>query len=268
MKHLWILTLTSLFITGCLNSPTDNEYDNTADLEFLDENAQREDVTVTESGLQYRIIEEGNGDKPGEESVVFVNYTGTLVNGDPAFQSPEGGDILSLNANLIPGIVEGILLMNEGATYELVLPPELAFGDGRVLIIEIELASYLVAPEQFLAENAARDSVEVTESGLQYRVIEQGEGAQPGPDSNVLVAYTGSFTNGYVFDSSEEGNPASFSLAGVIEGFSEGIQLMNEGGIYELYIPPNLGYGDSPPQNSNIPKNVVLVFDVELVSTE
>lgn len=266
MKNLLLILISAFFIASCLKSPTDNEYDDTEDLAFLEQNAQRDDVTVTESGLQYRIIQEGDGESPVDGSFVFVDYTATLVNGDPAFQSPDELDIIQLSDEVITGFVEGLQLMNEGAIYELVLPTELAFNDGRIIIIEVELDSFLRDQDQFLADNAALEDIEVTESGLQYRVIEQGEGSQPGPNDVVNVNYTGTYTNGYVFDSSPDGDPAEFNLAGVIEGFSEGIQLMNEGGSYELYIPSDIGYGNDP-QNGIIP-GAVLIFEVELVGTE
>jgi FKBP-type peptidyl-prolyl cis-trans isomerase FkpA/FKBP-type peptidyl-prolyl cis-trans isomerase FklB len=104
--------------------------------------------------------------------------------------------------------------------------------------------------------------VQVTESGLQYRIIEQGSGSSPDANSQVRVNYTGKFTNGYVFDQSPpEGT--QINLQGYISGFSEGIQLMQEGAIYELFVPADIGYGDNPP--ATIPQGAVLIFEVELL---
>lgn len=261
MKNLLYISCLILF-TACANS-TDNSYDDTADLEFLEENAQREDVTVTESGLQYRIIEEGEGDSPGSESIVFVEYTGRLVN-DEVFDQTEDVTFFNLD-QVIPGLSEGLQLMNEGALYELVVPTELAFNNGKTLIIEIELNSFLMDQDEFLEQNALEEDVEVTDSGLQYRVIEEGDGEQPGANSEVSVIYTGTFTNGLVFDSSES-DAVSFNLDGVIPGFSEGVQLMNEGAVYELFVPSDIGYGNNTPQN--IPQGAVLVFEVELTEVD
>jgi FKBP-type peptidyl-prolyl cis-trans isomerase FklB len=121
------------------------------------------------------------------------------------------------------------------------------------------------AGKAFLAENAKRDGVETTESGLQYEVLEEGEGEQPGSTDTVQVHYTGELISGEVFDSSRErGEPVSFGLNQVIPGWTEGLQLMNEGARYKLYIPSDLGYG--PGGNRSIGPNETLVFDVELLA--
>ncbi len=120
------------------------------------------------------------------------------------------------------------------------------------------------AGEQFLAENAEREGVMTTESGLQYEVLEQGDGDKPGPTDQVKVHYTGELLSGEVFDSSRErGEPVTFGLNQVIDGWTEGLQLMNEGSRFKLYIPSNLAYG--PGGNMSIGPNETLVFDVELL---
>lgn len=126
--------------------------------------------------------------------------------------------------------------------------------------------------ERFLAENAERDDVMVTESGLQYRVIEEGDGESPDAQSTVRVHYTGTLISGEEFDSSRQrGEPIEFPLQGVIAGWTEGVQLMNEGATYEFFIPAfgtdgqQLGYGNNPPQGSPIPPGAVLIFEVELI---
>lgn len=116
----------------------------------------------------------------------------------------------------------------------------------------------------FLAENAERDEVMTTESGLQYEVLEEGEGEKPGPEDQVKVHYTGELLSGEVFDSSRErGEPVTFGLNQVIPGWTEGLQLMKEGSRYKLYIPSELAYG--PGGNMGIGPNETLVFDVELL---
>ena len=118
--------------------------------------------------------------------------------------------------------------------------------------------------EAFLAENAEREEVMTTDSGLQYEVLEEGEGEKPGPEDEVKVHYTGELLSGEVFDSSRErGEPVTFRLNQVIEGWTEGLQLMNEGSRYKLYIPSDLAYG--PGGNMSIGPNETLVFDVELL---
>ncbi|MEX1062689.1 MAG: FKBP-type peptidyl-prolyl cis-trans isomerase [Balneolaceae bacterium] len=121
--------------------------------------------------------------------------------------------------------------------------------------------------ERFLEENAEREDVQVTESGLQYRVIEEGNGESPGPESNVQVHYRGTLADGEEFDSSySRGEPAEFPLNQVIPGWTEGLQLMEEGASYEFFIPSHLGYGSNPPSGSPIEPGAVLIFEVELLS--
>ena len=119
--------------------------------------------------------------------------------------------------------------------------------------------------ETFLAENAASEGVAVTESGLQYEVIREGEGARPGPDDRVSIHYKGTLIDGTQFDSSyDRGEPAQFGVGGVIAGFSEGLQLMTVGSHYRLYIPSELGYG-AQGTGANIGPNATLIFELELL---
>ncbi|MFC5580161.1 FKBP-type peptidyl-prolyl cis-trans isomerase N-terminal domain-containing protein [Rhodanobacter terrae] len=122
--------------------------------------------------------------------------------------------------------------------------------------------------DAFLAKNKTAPGVKSTASGLQYQVISQGTGARPGPNDTVEINYTGSFVNGQVFDASAKHNPpgaAKIPLAGVIPGFREGLQLMQVGGHYKLFIPSSLAYGAEP--QPPMPPNATLIFDVSLVST-
>ena len=120
------------------------------------------------------------------------------------------------------------------------------------------------AGESFLAENAKRDGVEITESGLQYEVLEEGTGEKPTASDRVQVHYTGELINGEVFDSSRErGEPTTFGVGQVIPGWIEGLQLMSEGARYKLYIPADLAYGSTG--NQAIAPNETLIFDVELL---
>ncbi|MDG1427685.1 MAG: FKBP-type peptidyl-prolyl cis-trans isomerase [Crocinitomicaceae bacterium] len=118
----------------------------------------------------------------------------------------------------------------------------------------------------FLAENAKKDGVTTTESGLQYEVILAGEGAKPSAESNVTVHYHGTLIDGTVFDSSvERGSPASFGVNQVIKGWTEALQLMPAGSKYRLYIPEHLAYGHSPHPGGPIEPFMALIFDVELL---
>ncbi|MDX1571210.1 MAG: FKBP-type peptidyl-prolyl cis-trans isomerase [Xanthomonadales bacterium] len=120
--------------------------------------------------------------------------------------------------------------------------------------------------EAFLARNAEREGVMTTDSGLQYEVIEMGEGAKPSAEDTVTVHYTGTLIDGTKFDSSvDRGQPATFALNRVISGWTEGLQLMPEGSKFRFYIPSDLAYGGRS-MGETIGPNSTLVFDVELIS--
>ena len=122
--------------------------------------------------------------------------------------------------------------------------------------------------EKFLAENAKKDGVQVTESGLQYSVIKEGTGKSPKATDTVVCHYEGFLTNGTVFDSSiQRGEPAAFPLNAVIAGWTEGLQLMKEGGKTRFYIPYNLAYGEAGAAGA-IPPYAALIFDVELLEVK
>ena len=119
--------------------------------------------------------------------------------------------------------------------------------------------------EAFLTENAKREGIKVTESGLQYEVLESGKGDSPKASDNVEVHYTGKLIDGTVFDSSvERGVPASFGVTQVIPGWVEALQLMHEGDKWRLYIPSDLAYGPNGA-GGVIGPNMTLTFDVELL---
>lgn len=119
--------------------------------------------------------------------------------------------------------------------------------------------------EAFLAENAKREGITVTASGLQYEVLTEGTGKQPKAENTVRCHYEGRLINGNVFDSSyRRGEPADFGLRQVIKGWTEGVQLMKEGAKYRFYIPYNLAYGEQGA-GADIPPYAALIFDVELI---
>lgn len=127
----------------------------------------------------------------------------------------------------------------------------------RTRNIETEL-QYIEQGKAYMMENAGKAGVNVTDSGLQYRIMEPGAGKNPEATDQVTVNYSGSLINGNPFDS---GEGVSFALNGVIKGWTEGLQLIKEGGKIELVIPPELAYGDRGPLGHR-----TLVFEVELIS--
>ena len=125
----------------------------------------------------------------------------------------------------------------------------------------------LAEAERFLAENAGKDGVVTTESGLQYTVITQGDGPRPAATDTVKVHYRGTLLDGTEFDSSYARNePISFALNKVIPGWTEGVQLMPVGSKYMFYIKPELGYGEAG--GGPIPPNSALIFEVELLDIQ
>lgn len=117
---------------------------------------------------------------------------------------------------------------------------------------------------EFLKKNAEKKNVKTTKSGLQYEKLKDGNGKRPNANNTVKVHYTGKLINGKVFDSSvERGEPMEFPVGAVIPGWTEGLQLMDEGSKYMFYIPYNLAYGENPV--GDIPPGSTLIFEVELI---
>ncbi|ULJ65410.1 FKBP-type peptidyl-prolyl cis-trans isomerase [Wielerella bovis] len=142
----------------------------------------------------------------------------------------------------------------------------------KVMAVAAKQASEaIVAGEKFLAENKTKEGVKTTDSGLQYKVNKEGTGAQAALGDLVSVEYEGRLTDGTVFDSTQEhgGTPFAVPLieGTVIKGWTEGLQLMKEGGEYTVYVPAALAYGAQSP-SPKIPANSVLVFDMKIVKVE
>ena len=120
--------------------------------------------------------------------------------------------------------------------------------------------------QAFLEENKKKAGVVTLPSGLQYKIIRDGTGNKPAKEDMVDVVYHGTLVDGTVFDSSKDrGDTASFSINRVVPGFSEALTLMNEGSIWEVYIPAELGYGENVDPRGPIKSNSVLIFEINLV---
>lgn len=265
--------------------------------QYLETNKIKDGVQVTESGLQYVVLEKGDGDSPTREGFVTVHYRGKFIDGTEFDSSHGRGEPATFPVGrVIPGFTEALLLMQEGDTFEVTIPSELAYGESgagggvipgnSTLIFELELIETLTAEEletlqqrrieaakaegvEFLERNKNNDGVQLTDSGLQYRIIEEGDGKMPTESSQVTVNYSGKLINGDEFDSSyRRGEPASFPLNGVIKGWTEGLQLMKEGAKYEFFIPYELGYGERGTGSGSIPPYATLIFVVELISVD
>ena len=121
---------------------------------------------------------------------------------------------------------------------------------------------------KFLEENKKKEGVKTTASGLQYKVIKEGTGAQPKATDTVTVNYRGTLIGGKEFDSSyKRGQPATFPLNGVIKGWTEGLQLMKTGAKYQLFVPPALAYGERAV-GPDLPANSTLIFEIELLEAK
>jgi FKBP-type peptidyl-prolyl cis-trans isomerase FklB len=130
---------------------------------------------------------------------------------------------------------------------------------------KVEAAKNLATGKAFLEENKAKEGVKVLPSGLQYKVLKEGTGNSPTENDKVRTHYQGTLIDGTEFDSSYKRNkPAEFAVKGVIKGWTEALQLMKEGGRWQLFIPPDLAYGERG--NRNIPGNSTLIFEVELIA--
>ena len=121
---------------------------------------------------------------------------------------------------------------------------------------------------KFLEENKKKEGVKTTASGLQYKVLKEGTGEQPKATDMVTVNYRDTLISGKEFDSSyKRGEPVTFPLNGVIKGWSEGLQLMKKGAKYQLFVPPNLAYGERAV-GPDLPANSTLIFEVELMDAK
>lgn len=193
-------------------------------------------------------------DKEAVSYCVGMSMGGSLMQQDLGELSPE------IIAEAISDIFSG---------KELKFTPQQANDIIQQFVSEQGAAKYgknKEAGELFLKENGMRREVTVTASGLQYEVINEGEGAMPGPEDQVTVHYHGTLIDGTVFDSSvSRGEPATFGVNQVIKGWTEALQLMNKGAKYRLYIPQDLAYGANPHPGGPIEPFMALVFDVELI---
>jgi FKBP-type peptidyl-prolyl cis-trans isomerase FklB len=197
------------------------------------------------------------------QDINAVSYCIGLSVADSLMQQELGGINPTVMAEAITAVFNG-----EMSKYS----PEEANGIIQAYLQEVTASKfevYKAEGEAFLAENAKKEGVHATESGLQYEIIEAGNGAKPVSTDTVKVHYHGTLIDGTIFDSSvTRGMPATFGVHQVIKGWTEALQLMPVGSKYRLYIPQDLAYGAQPHPGGAIKPFMALIFDVELISIE
>lgn len=228
----------------------------------------------TANGLKYETLREGNGTKAGATDGVEMRFALWNEKGKMLTNSDQQQALKGTRADFaLPVFSEVLEAVSVGGRVRCECPPALAFGEknsgadlppNSTTYWEFELVRVAKALEVPKFEMPAEEKLKTTASGLQYEVIKEGEGRSPTPMDVVTCHYAGWLTDGTLFDSSyQRAFPMSFQLAGVIPGWTEGLQLMKPGAVYRFVIPAKLGYGARAA--GKIPPNSTLVFQVELV---
>jgi peptidylprolyl isomerase len=240
------------------------------------------DLVTTESGLQYYDIEVGDGLEAEEGSTVTTTYIIWVLGEDGEGMYISSSEAMGNNATfsvgsgdmVFPGWDEGATGMSVGGKRYLLIPSELALGEAgggeippnATLIMEIEMLDVI---EPVVMTEVDEEDYTITESGLKYYDIVEGDGESPEEGQTVVVHYTGWLEDGTKFDSSlDRGEPFSFPLGtgSVIPGWDEGVATMQVGTIRQLVIPAELGYGESGA--GLIPPGATLIFEVELLEIQ
>lgn len=235
-------------------------------------------LAATGSGLKVQVVDEGKGDALAETDRVELQY---------AVWTPAGVSVMSyldergpvrvgIGELRMPFMRELLLKLKDGGSCLALVPAATAFpqqkpptlGDAADCVWMMKVVRVLKPMPLPEYKASAPDKLTKTASGLQYEVLTEGTGKQPTANDTVAVHYIGWLQDGKVFDSSYgRGEPAEFPLLGVIRGWTEGVQLMKVGAVYQFVIPPDLAYGEAgaPP---NIPGNATLTFRIELLEVK
>lgn len=237
-------------------------------------------VQKNASGLAWHVIEPGVGD-PLTSRIATVEYTVRNLGGGwiagSTYSNPRsifnGPFVLGVGQQNFRFLSEAQSILKRGAHVLFRVPPDLAFGTrelpnlpaGSPSYWQLQVISTLDATKPEF-ELPAESELSTTPSGLKYKLLREGTGTKPNINSTVLAHYTGWLTTGVQFDSSwDRGEPTSFPLQRVVAGWTEGLQLVREGGRILLVIPPELGYGSGA--SGKIPANSTLVFVVDVVTS-
>jgi peptidylprolyl isomerase len=234
------------------------------------------DYIKTESGLQLKIFNPGQGNFPAPGDMVTAHYTGKLLDGtifDSSVQRGTPFDFEVGTGQVIKGWDEGFQLLKKGAKATFIIPADLAYGDrsmgsippNSVLIFDVELID--IKPGiKIEAFNVSGKEIKETASGVKYISVKKGTGPVVEADCNVEFHYTAFLEDMKIFDSTHKKGQTLKVLAGnrsLIPGLDEGLLLMKEGDHTRFIIPPQLGFGSA--KNGAIPANATLIFDIEMV---
>ena len=244
---------------GLVNGESLRQYYLSAD---TDGDKQEQLLSGIKAGLEYK----GNLDPQIQAMAKNMGRSLQQMNEEGLMNNPA----LEVNYELIrQGLINGLLQQPfQMTTMEADMYLNQKMQELQAQQMEEQYGDNRTAGEQFLAENATKENIQVTESGLQYEVITMGKGEKPTATDRVTVHYHGTLIDGTVFDSSvERGEPATFGLNQVIPGWTEGLQLMPVGSKFIFYLPYQLAYGDREAGDVIKPFSA-LIFEVELLSIE
>ncbi len=279
----------TLLVAACsTNSNTEAPSVEQAFDTYLPWDANGKDVQTLDNGIQYIVLKKGEegGASPIASDTVEVNYEGRLTTGEKFDSSYDRGESISFPLNrVISGWTIGLQEMVVGDDYLFYIPTDLGYGQnprpggvikpGDDLIFRIELLDIVVpktadaeAWEKYMPWNPDLPEVQKTESGLQYIVLASGDPAGPSPENGEFVSahYEGRLAEtNEKFDSSfERGEPLTLPSNQVIPGWVEALELMKEGDRWLVYIPSEIGYGETGTPGGPIPPNSDLVFELDL----
>lgn len=179
----------------------------------------------------------------------------------------EAGDLAK--DDLLRGILDALDGKDPAVSQEQLQEVLKALGEKIQARFNEKTKAKLAEAQKFLEENKKKEGVQVTQSGLQYKVLKAGDGATPTATSTVVAHYEGKLTDGRVFDSSvARGEPATFPVNRLIPGWQEALQRMKVGDKWQLFVPPELAYGENGPPGSIIGPNEPLIFEMELLEVK